>query len=73
MTFTQAQVIYELANNNMSVQATAKTLYRSNSGTWHIIKAIERETGLNPRCFHHLCELLPEAMKVLEGGDDGDS
>ena len=73
MTFTQAQIICELADNNLSVPATAKSLYRSRTGLLYIIKHIERETGKNPLCFHHLCELLPEARAVLEGDiDDGD-
>lgn len=72
MTFTQAQIICEFADNDMNLLQTAKVLYRSRSGLQHILKHIERETGKNPLCFHHLCELLPEARAILEGEADAD-
>lgn len=73
MTFTQAQAICLFAENNLSIRDTARDMYRSESGLQYILDGIERKTGLNPRCFHHLVELLPMARAVLEENGDGDT
>lgn len=70
MTTTQAKVIVAFAKNNMNVMATTRDMFvHSNSVYYYIYKTIE-ETGLDPRNFYNLCELLPMANAVLEEEHD---
>lgn len=66
MTKTQAEILLELANHDLSIQQTAHKLFRSHSGLTYHLQMIQKETGKNPLCFYDMCELLPIARAVLE-------
>lgn len=69
MTRKQAELIVLFANHNMNVTDTAKVLYyHRNTLIYHLDK-IMRDTGLNPRRFMDLVELLRMAQEVIEHGD----
>lgn len=70
MTITQAEVITQLAKNNMNTSAVAKSMFMHRNTIYHHIYQIQRKTGLNPLSFYDLCELLRRATAVLEGDHD---
>jgi sugar diacid utilization regulator len=67
MTITQAEVITNLAKNNMNTTATAKDMFMHRNSVYHHIWMIQRDTGMNPLNFYDLVELLRKATAVLEG------
>lgn len=66
MTVAQAEVVLGLAKYNLNVEATARGLYLSSSTVWRHIYAIIDQSGLDPRNFYDLCELLPYAEAIME-------
>lgn len=69
MTREQAEIIVAFANHNMNASATARVLYyHPNTLGYHLDK-IKHDTGLNPRRFMDLVELLRMAQEVIEHGD----
>ena len=66
MTLLQAEIVLALAKNNLNIKATARELYRSLSTIYYHIYTIIDQSGLDPRNFYDLCELLPYANAVME-------
>ena len=58
LTETNIAVIIALANNGMNVSRAAKSLYFCHSNILYHIKKIKEKTGLDPRDFYDLCELV---------------
>lgn len=71
MTESDAQIIVALAENGMRPKATADALHYCPSSMNYRLQKIRERTGLNPRGFFDLLELLQIAKEVLEekGGD----
>lgn len=67
MTIMEAQVIRGMAKYDLNASAASRGLYLAQSTVWYYIYRIIEETGLDPRKFYDLCELLPRAEAVLEG------
>lgn len=67
MTIAQAKVIAGLAKYNMNISAASRGIYFDQSTVYRYIYKTIDETGLDPRKFYDLCELLPMAIAVLEG------
>lgn len=64
LTERQKQMVLEFCENDMSTTPTAMTFSIANSTLrWHLDRIYEK-TGLNPRCFYDLVELLD---KIREG------
>jgi len=67
MTWVQARILIALAENDLNVQKTARSLrYHRNSVEYHL-RRIKQEQGLDPKRFHDLCALLPEAKDIMGG------
>ena len=65
MTLTQAEIIVELAKNNLNMTTTAKAMFMHRNNISYHIRQIRRNTGLNPLDFYDLNELLVKAQAVL--------
>lgn len=70
MTIMQAEVIRGMAKYNLNASAASRGLYLAQSTVWYYIYKTIEDTGLDPRKFYDLCELLPQANAVLEGDHD---
>lgn len=61
MTEVKKTILRSYAKNNMNVTSTAQDLhYHRNNIEYHLTH-IQSKTGLNPRNFYDLIELLKEA------------
>lgn len=58
LTEADRQLVRELAEQDMNLSATARILELNRYAVDWRLDLIHRETGLNPRCFYDLCELL---------------
>ena len=58
------EIIKGLADNDLNITHTAKAIYMSRRNLFRHIERIEEQTGLNPRKFWDLIEL----MKTEKGG-----
>jgi sugar diacid utilization regulator len=67
MTTTQAEIILALARNNLNVAATARELFMHYNNIHYHARMIHRNTGLNPKNFDDLNDLVRKAKAVLEG------
>lgn len=69
MTREQAEIIVVFANHNMNASATGRVLYYHHNALDRRLDKIKYDTGLNPRRFMDLVELLRMAQEVIEHGD----
>lgn len=67
MTRTRCEVVLALADCNMRANAAARKLYLDHSCVNYHIKLIKAITGLDPRKFYELAELV--CMVKEEYGD----
>ena len=68
MTKLQAEIIIALAENQLSITETSRKIFlHRNSVSYHIRK-ITKNTGKNPLDFYDMCDLLPLARQVFNGG-----
>ena len=58
MTPLDREIIKGLADNDMSIMAVAKGLFMHRNTVLYHIDKVQRETGLDPRNFYDLAELL---------------
>lgn len=58
LTEADRQLVRELAEQDMNLSATARTLGLNRYSVDWRLDLIYRETGLDARCFYDLCELL---------------
>lgn len=52
------KIIQALADNNLSVDKTAKEVFMGRSSIYRHVRKIKKETGLNPLSFWDLLNLL---------------
>jgi len=62
----EMMVLEKYAQCNMSVGKTAKALFYSPGTINYYFGVIREKTGLNPRNFHELCELLKYEVEDVE-------
>lgn len=62
----EMMVLEKYAQCNMSVGKTAKALFYSPGTINYYFSVILEKTGLNPRNFHELCELLKYEVEEVE-------
>lgn len=63
-----AHIVVAMANHNMNVTNVARAIFmHRNTATYHLDK-VKRQTGLDPRRFYDLVELVKMAQEVLENG-----
>ena len=66
MTPMDKEIIRGIADNDMNIDATARSLFlHRNTIEYHILR-IKKKTGLNAKVFHDLVELLQR----IEGEDE---
>lgn len=65
MTKTEAEVIVNLAENNLNTAKTAKKMQCHKNTVLYYINKIKQETGTNPKNFCELCRLIPMAEEIL--------
>ena len=70
MTITQAEIILAMARNNLNVAATAREMFMHYNNIHYHVRMIHRNTGLNPKNFDDMNELIRKAKVVLEGEHD---
>ena len=58
MTPLDREIIKGLADNDMSIMAVAKSMFMHRNTVLYHIDKVQRETGLDPRNFYDLAELL---------------
>lgn len=58
MTDDDLEFLYIYADNNMSIKATANALYYSRRSIDRRLEKIYRITGVDPRTFWGLCQLI---------------
>lgn len=69
MTKNQTTIIMAFVEHNMRITETARALYyHRNTVIYHMDK-VKHDTGLDPRIFPELLELIPMAREVVEHGD----
>lgn len=66
ITAKEMMVLEKYAQCNMSVNKTAKELFYSSGTINYYFSCIREKTGLNPRNFHELCELLKYEVEDME-------
>lgn len=59
----EKQIILAMAQNDLNVSYTAKTLNRSRNGLDYHLNKIKKKTGLCPTSFYDLIELLEMAKE----------
>ena len=58
LSMAEREIILAFAENDMHVKQTARALYRSSGGMWYPFKKIKEHTGLDPRKFYDLIQLV---------------
>ena len=58
LTETEREVVRTYAENNMSINATASKLFRHWNGVSYILGRVQEKTGLDPRKFFDLYQLV---------------
>lgn len=67
MTEIDRKVILSYAANDMNARAAAKELFMCGPAFHYHLNQIKTETGLNPRCFYDLVELVRRAKDADSG------
>lgn len=63
-----AHIVVAMANYNMNATDVARAIFvHRNTVLYHLDK-VKRQTGLDPRRFYDLVELVKIAQEVLENG-----
>lgn len=63
-----AHIVVAMANHSMNIGEVSRQLFmHRNTVTYHLDK-VKRQTGLDPRRFYDLIELVKLAQEVLENG-----
>ena len=63
-----AHIVVAMANHSMNIGEVSRQLFmHRNTVTYHLDK-VKRQTGLDPRRFYDLVELVRMAQEVLENG-----
>lgn len=63
-----AHIVVAMANHNMNVTDVAHAIFAHRNTVLYHLDKVKRQTGLNPRRFYDLVELVKMAQEVLESG-----
>lgn len=61
-----ARIIMAMANHSMNVGEVARQLFMHRNTVIYHLDKVKRQTGLDPRRFYDLVELVKTAQEVLE-------
>ena len=72
LTQTEAEILMAFVDARMNVCATARMMYRHRNSINYHLERIKRRTGLDPRGFSDLVELVEAARMILKDPETGD-
>lgn len=61
-----AHIVVAMANHNMNVTDVARAIFAHRNTVLYHLNKVKRQTGLDPRRFYDLVELMNIAQEVLE-------
>ena len=67
MTKRQAEVVLAFARSGMQLTAAAKKLYTTGATISYHLGKVREQTGMNPRDFFDLYELVDMARRAVSG------
>lgn len=66
LSMADAEIIVAMADSGLSQIGAARKVYKCHHTVYYHCRAIKEKTGLDPKDFYDMCELLPMAKAVLE-------
>ena len=63
-----AHIVVAMANHNMKVTDVARAIFAHRNTVLYHLDKVKQQTGLDPRRFYDLVELVKIAQEVLENG-----
>lgn len=63
-----AHIIVAMANHSMNVTDVARAIFTHRNTVLYHLNKVKQQTGLDPRRFYDLVELVKMAQEVLENG-----
>ena len=63
-----AHIVIAMANHNMNVTDVSRAIFAHRNTVLYHLDKVKRQTGLDPRRFYDLVELVKMAQEVLENG-----
>lgn len=61
-----AHIVVAMANHNMKVTDVARAIFTHRNTVLYHLNKVKQQTGLDPRRFYDLVELVKMAQEVLE-------
>lgn len=61
-----AHIVVAMANHNMNVTDVARVIFTHRNTVLYHLNKVKQQTGLDPRRFYDLVELVKMAQEVLE-------
>jgi carbohydrate diacid regulator len=63
-----AHIVIAMANHNMNVTDVVRAIFAHRNTVLYHLNKVKQQTGLDPRRFYDLVELVRMAQEVLESG-----
>ena len=63
-----AHIVVAMANHNMNATDVALAIFAHRNTVLYHLNKVKQQTGLDPRRFYDLVELVKMAQEVLESG-----
>ena len=63
-----AHIVVAMANHNMNAIDVARAIFAHRNTVLYHLDKVKQQTGLDPRRFYDLVELVKIAQEVLENG-----
>lgn len=63
-----AHIVIVMANHNMNATDVARAIFAHRNTVLYHLNKVKQQTGLDPRRFYDLVELVRMAQEVLENG-----
>lgn len=63
-----AHIVVAMVNHNMNVTDVARAIFTHRNTVLYHLNKVKQQTGLDPRRFYDLVELVKMAQEVLESG-----
>lgn len=63
-----AHIVVAMANHNMNATDVARAIFAHRNTVLYHLNKVKQQTGLDPRRFYDLVELVKIAQEVLENG-----
>lgn len=63
-----AHIVIAMVNHNMNITDVARAIFAHRNTVLYHLDKVKRQSGLDPRRFYDLVELVKMAQEVLENG-----